>query len=482
VLVEVDADPGASLQRMDGIMAEAVDAVGSIPGVNDVGAHVGRAITSDQIVNVNSGEMWVTIDRFADYDTALAAIDETMAGFDQISYEVTTYSAKRVADVIGQRGTDELVVRVYGEDPAVLAETADQVRASVASIDGAIDPTVESPPTEPTIEVQVDLARAEANRIKPGDVRRAATILLSGITAGNLFEEQKVFDVVVWGAPQIRQNADDVADLMIDRPGGDGQVRLGDVAEVTVVDNPSVIRHHSVMTYRDVVADVSRRDVAAVAADVDAAIDKIAFPLEYHAEVLGDYAEQRSSLAAALTVAGAAAIVIFLVLQAAFGSWRLAILGFVLLPAALSGGLVATWLTAGVITLGTVGGLVAVLAIAARALIVLLRHLQHLERAEDYVFGPALVIRATRDRVGATVTAALAIIAVFVPFVVRGGAQGFEIMGPMAVTVIGGVITSTAIVLLVLPAMYLRYGRVTALDTTAEDLEVHVSDELERVL
>ena len=482
VLVRVDADPGTSLQQMDTVMAEAVSAVGSLPGVRDVGAHVGRAITSDQIVNVNSGEMWVSVDPSADLEATIAAIDDAMDGLDQISHDVTTYSAQRVTEILGRPGTDDLVVRVYGEDPAVLQETAEQVRTSVANVDGVVEPTVEMPAVEPTIEVEVDLAAAEANGIKPGDVRRAATILLSGITAGNLFQEQKVFDVVVWGAPDIREDEDDIANLMIDRPGG-GQVRLGDVAEVRVTDNPSVIRHHSVMSYLDVVADVDGRALSAVASDVDVAFEQVAFPLEYHAEVLGGFAEQRAAQTTVLTIAGAAAIVIFLLLQAAFGSWRLALLGFVLLPTALSGGVIAALLTDGAITLGTMGGLIAVLAITARAVIVLVRHAQHLQYAENHEFGLDLVARATRDRLGTVVMAGLAIIAVFVPFAALSGAVGFEILGPMAVAIIGGLITSTVVVLLVAPALYLRFGHVRAPDTTGEDLkEHHLTDDLEQVV
>lgn len=480
VLVNVEAEAGTSLPAMDSVMAEAVSTVSGLPGVRDVGAHVGRAITSDQIVNVNSGEIWVTLDPSADYDGTLAAIDDAMNGFDEVTHDVTTYSAQRVSDVLGRRGADQVVVRVYGEDPTVLAETAEQVRASVAGIDGVVEPTVEPPPAEDTLQVEVDLAAAETAGIKPGDVRRAATVLLSGITAGNLFEEQKVFDVVVWGAPDIRDDAEDVANLLIDRPGG-GQVRLGDVADVQVAETPAVIRHHSVMSYLDVVADVSGRGIADVASDVDAAVEQVAFPLEYHAEVLGGFAEERSSRNAVLTVGVAATVIIFLLLQAAFGSWRLAILGFVLLPVALSGGVIAALLTGGAITLGTVGGLIAVLAITARTLILLVRHAQHLQRAEEREFGLDLVAHATRDRMDSVVIAGLAIIAVFLPFAVVGGA-GFEIIGPMTAAVVGGLVTSTVVVLLIAPALYLRFGYVRAPDTTSEDLRRYERDELERVM
>jgi Cu/Ag efflux pump CusA len=174
--------------------------------------------------------------------------------------------------------------------------------------------------------------------------------------------------------------------------------------------------------------------------------------------------------------------VIFLLLQAAFGSWRLALLCFVLVPTALSGGVVAALLTGGTITLGTVGGLVAVLTFSARAVIVLIRHAQHLLRAEGYTFGPELVVHATRNRLGTVVMGTLATVAVFAPFAALGGGIGFEILRPMAVAVIGGLITSTVIVLVVVPALYLRFGHVRAPDTTGADLGEVITDDLERVM
>ncbi len=139
------------------------------------------------------------------------------------------------------------------------------------------------------MEIEVDLAAAQRYGLKPGDVRRAAATLLSGIQVGNLFEEQKVFDVVVWSTPETRSSLTSIRDLLIDTPGG-GQVRLGDVAQVRIVPAPTVIRHDAVKRYLDVVVNVVERDLGAVAADIERRLQEIKFPLEYHAEVLGEYA------------------------------------------------------------------------------------------------------------------------------------------------------------------------------------------------
>ena len=142
---------------------------------------------------------------------------------------------------------------------------------------------------EPTFEVEVDLAKAQRVGIKPGDVRRAAATLLSGLDVGCLFEEQKVFDVVVWGTPETRASLTNIRDLLIDTPTGE-HVGLGDVADVRVTSVPQVIRHEDVSRCVDVGADVSGRDVGAVASDIKDTVRAAKFPLEYHAEVLGDYA------------------------------------------------------------------------------------------------------------------------------------------------------------------------------------------------
>lgn len=470
ILIDLAAPPGTSLPTMNDVVARAVDELDSIPGVGNVGAHVGRAVTSDQVVNINSGEIWVSIDPSADYDATLVAIEETVDDYPLLTHDVLTYSEKRVTDVL-ERDEDDIVVRIYGENADVLRSKAEEVRGALAGIDGVEGPRVELAPDEPTLEVEVDLARARHFGIKPGDVRRAAATLLSGIVVGNLFEEQKVFDVVVWGAPGIRGSESDVRRLLIDTPGS-GQVRLGEVADVRIVPNPSVIRHESVATYVDVTAEVEGRGYGDVVADAERRLERVEFPLEHHAELLGGFADRQAARTRVLTVVAAAAIGIFLLLQAAFGSWRHAILLFLTLPMALSGGVLAVLVDRATVTLGSAAGLVAVLGIAARGGIVLINHYQRLEWREGELFGTQLVVRGTRDRFVPILTAALATATVFAPFLIAGDVVGLEVVRPMAVAILGGLVTSTLLNLVVVPAAYLRFGFVSQPDRSAEELTV----------
>jgi CzcA family heavy metal efflux pump len=457
LLVRLNGAPGTSHPEMTRVTAQASRELRAIHGVSDVGAHVGRAVTSsDQIVGVDASELWVSVDPSADYDRTVASIREAVGGYPGLDGEVLTYPKKRIDAVLADPG-DGLTVRVYGQDLEVLRAEAEKVRQAVASVDGTTDQQVQRLVEEPTLEIEVDLARAQQVGIKPGDVRRAAATMLSGIQVGNLFEEQKVFDVVVWGAPQVRSSLTSIRGLMVDVPGG-GQVKLDDVADVRVKPGLTVIRHDNVSRSLDVTAGVSGRSLGSVVSDVEAALRNVQFPLEYHAEVLGNATDEQAAQRRTLAIAGIAALLIFLLLQAAFGSWRLAAATFLTLPMALVGGVLAVLATGGDLTLGALVGFVLVLGIATRNLVTLVSHFQHLEQEEGEAFGPGLVLRGALERLSPILLTAVATAVVLVPLLVIGNVPGQEILQPMAVAVLGGLVTATLLNLFVAPALYLRFG------------------------
>ena len=205
MVVRLAAAPGTSLQRMDAITAQAVEELRSLPGIEDVGAHVGRAVQSDQIVNVNSAEVWVSVDGSADYDDTIAAIESVAGGLPDVTNDVLTYSEQRITDVLG-RGRRRDRRPGLRPEPGCLARPRQRksVRPSPGST-GSRTPRPNFPRRSPRSRWSPTSREAESVGLAPGDVRRAATTLLSGLVVGNLFEEQKVFDVAVWGAPEIRE-------------------------------------------------------------------------------------------------------------------------------------------------------------------------------------------------------------------------------------------------------------------------------------
>ncbi|MCI0689439.1 MAG: efflux RND transporter permease subunit, partial [Sporichthyaceae bacterium] len=364
LLIRWDGAPGTSQPEMARITELVSRELRSVPGVRSVGAQVGRAIASDQVVNVNSGELWVGIDPDADYDATLASVRQVVSGYPGLDRDVLTYPEDRI-NARSTRLDHDLAIRVFGPEFSVLASKADEIRKAIGTIDGIARARVEPQPLEPTVEIEVDLAAAQRHGIKPGDVRRAAATLVSGLPVGYLFEEQKVFEVVVWGAPEVRQSVSSLRDLQLSTPE-DNYVRLGDVADVRIRPVPNVIEHDAVSRRLDVLADVRGRDVDAVIGDVDRVIKGIGFPVEYHAEVLDIGAGHRATQQQLLIYAGAALVGIYLLLQAGFGSWRLAAAVLAILPIPLLGGLLAGFLAGREISLGVLAGLLAVFAIAVR--------------------------------------------------------------------------------------------------------------------
>ncbi len=456
LLVTWQGPAGISLPEMSRLTAQASRQVRAVPGVRSVGTHVGRALLSDEVVGANSAEMWVAIGSPADYAATTKAVREVVEGFPGLRTDVTTYPEQRLRAV--QTGSAaELVVRVYGRDYDVLRDKAHEVADIVAGVEGVAQPRVSMPDFEPTVEVEVDIPKAAAAGLKPGEARRAAATIASGSTVGHMYEGQKSFEVTVWSAPENRRSLSSVQNLMIDSPVG-GQVRLGDIASVRVRPNPTNIKHDAVARYVDVTAEVRGRSLGAVTSEVTDKVRTVTFPTEHHLEVLGESVQRQSAAQQTLAYAIAFLIVLFFLLQAAFGSWRLASLLFLLLPPALVGGVVMAALLRDLMSGAALMGLVAVLAVAVRGGIVLIRHYQRLE-GEGVAPGPDVVLRGTRERFAAVVTAALAAAAALAPLlVVLGSGAGLEILQPLVAIVLGGLVTSTLVILFVLPAVYLRFG------------------------
>jgi CzcA family heavy metal efflux pump len=454
VLVRWDGPPGTSLPEMNRVTALATRELEALPGVEDVGAHVGRAVASDLSVNANTSELWVTIDSSADYDATVASIRDVVRGYPGLSQETGSYSNQRAGEILAGGSDRDIVVRVYGEDTDVLATQADKVRGIVAGVEGTAGVGVLHPPVEPTVEVEVDLASAQRLGIKPGDVRRAAATMLGGLVVGNLFEQQKVFEVVVWGTPETRSSLSSIRRMLIDTPDG-RHVRLGDVADVRIAPNATVIQRQAVSRYLDVVADVSGRGRGTVVADIESRLAETSFPLEYHAEILAAGGQPVGRL---IALALACAVGMFLLLQACFGSWRLATLSFLTLPVALTGGLLAALIAGGTLSFGSFMGLFALLGLAARNGTALFDRMRRLEQHEGESFGEAMVVRGARDRLVPVTMTAVAGALVFLPIVIAGSGPGFELLHPLAVVLLGGLVTTTLLNLVVVPVLYLRFG------------------------
>jgi CzcA family heavy metal efflux pump len=449
--------PGTSHPEMWRITAQACDELMTIPGVRNCGSHIGQAMMADEPYGVYFTENWISVDPSVDYNETLAKVQETVDGYPGLIRDVQTYLKERIREVL-TGSSDTIVIRIYGPELEVLADKADQVRDALDGIPGVVDLKKELHMATPQIEVEVDLNTAQQYRLKPGDIRRATSFLIQGEEVGDIFVNGKTYDVNVWSTPDTRNSLTDIRQLLIDTPRG-SQVRLEDVADVRIAPVPNVIEREGQSRKIDVSANVRGRDLGSVVQDVEAALTAVDFPLEYHAEVIGEFAERQAAQRNLLIAGSVAVIGIFFLLYTSFRNFRLATLTFFTLPWALVGGLLAAYFSTGVLSLGSLVGLLTILGIATRNGIMMISHFQHLEEEEGEPFGPALVMRGARERIAPIMMTALTTGLALIPLAIAGDIPGHEIEHPMAIVILGGLVTSTLLNLLVVPTLYLRFGK-----------------------
>jgi len=408
------------------------------------------------VVGMYFGENWVSVDPSVDYDETLAKIQAMVDGYPGIYRDVQTYLKERIREVL-TGSSHPIVVRVFGLELDVLYDKAVEVKKALEGIPGITNLHVELYEEIPQIQVKVDLDAARAHGLKPGDVRRASARLVASEEVGDIHIANRTYDVNVWSIPKTRHSLASFLDLPIDFPGG-GTVPLQEIADVRVAPTPNVIKREHLKRRIDVDADVKGRDLGSVYADVEAALAKVEFPLEYHPELLGEYTERMAAQRKILTFSILAMIGVFLMLHTSFGSARLATLSFLLLPSALVGGALAAYAGGGVVSLGSLVGFLTVLGISARNGILMINHFQHLEREEGEAFGPGLVLRGARERLAPILMTTAATGLALVPLALAGQIPGNEIEHPMSLVILGGLVTSTLLNLFVIPPLYLRFA------------------------
>ncbi len=456
LVVAWNGPAGTSLGEMNRITARVLNRLRALPAVADVGATLGRAVSADQIVETSSGQIFVALKPGANYDQALAAVRQVAGSTPGMQSSVSTYEGDVTTGVLAP-ATHQVAVRIYGEDYAVLGGLARRVGTLMSHVSGLGPARIETPTQEPNIEVAINDDAALRAGVLPGDARREASTLISGLAVGNFFQDQAVFDVVVRGTPAQAGSLSSVRDMLIDTSNG-GHVRLGDIATVSVKPDPVDIQHQAISRYVDVVANVSGRSVGSASNALRGPLAGIAYPLEYHAEIVGGTPDDPTSHTAFISYVLAAAVGILLLLQAAVGNWRLALLLFLVAPVALSGGLVVALLSGEMSSLGTYAGLLGVLAFAVRQGVVLVERIRRRHAADGGPLSREIVAGAAAERFGPALTAGAVIAALLVPFAVMGDVAGNELTHTAAAVMLGGLLTSLAVTQLILPAVHLRLG------------------------
>lgn len=449
--------PGTSLEAMQRITARASRELRAVPGVRNFGSHIGRAEVADEVVGANFTELWISLDPKVDYESTVARVQSIVDGYPGLYRDLLTYLKERIKEVLSG-GSGAIVVRLYGPNLAVLRTKAAEIGAAIAQVDGVTNLQVEPQVEIPQVEVRVKPDAALRFGLTPGDIRRAAMTFVRGTKVGELYEDQKIFDVTVWSDAKWRTDLSSLGRILIDAPLG-GKVPLADVADLRITPTPNVIQHENASRRIDISCNAKGRDLGSVARNIEQRVKGIQFDPGYHPEMLGEYAARQASQDRLLALSALSLGGIMLVLFTDFRSVSLTTLVFVSLPFALVGGVASTFLTGGILSLGSLVGFVTVLGIAARNGVMLVSHYRHLVEQEGEKFGREMIIRGSEERLVPILMTAAATALALLPIALGGNKPGHEIEHPMAVVILGGLFTSTLLNLFVMPPLSLRFAR-----------------------
>ncbi len=449
--------PGTSLAEEVRVTKAAYEDLIKIPGVRNFGAHIGQAMQADEVYGVDFGENWISIDPAVDYDKTLAEVQKVVDRYPGLRRDVQTYLKERTREVLAG-SSHPIVIRLYGDDIEKLQEKADELVGVLEGIEGVTEEHVELVTKMTQMQVEVNLEAAQKVGLKPGDVRRAASTIISGEEVGDFFYQGQAFDVNVWTPLSERDSVTDVENMMLDTPDG-GLVRLADIADVRLAATYNSVKRENSQRRLDVDAEIEGRALGSIVDELDDKLGNVQFETGYTYKLLGDYTARQEASAKLSQWALVAAAGIFLLLMVALKSFRLSVLSYATLPMALIGGAIAVKLHTGIISLGSLVGFFTVLGIVARNGIMLLSHYQHLEEHEGWTFGPELVVQGAVERLAPIMMTALTTGLALVPLVLTGNIPGQEIEYPMAIVILGGLVVATILNLFVVPSLFLRFGK-----------------------
>lgn len=461
LILHVSAIPGTSLDESLRIGKLMTDTLRDIPGVRRVAQHAGRAEAGIDTVGPHSSEFEIDLEPGLSGQAQTAAearIRAALAGFPGVSFSSKTYLTERVEETVSGF-TAAVVINIYGPDLDSLERAARDVARELDEVAGAIDVQQRSPPGMPQVNVTLrpaDLQRWGLDAVEVLELIRAA---YQGDVVGQGYEGNAVFNVIVILDGHARARLTQIGDLPVRTPSG-AYILLKQIADVYETSGRYQIQHQNAQRVQTVTANVSGRDLESfVAAAKRKLAREVALPPGAHVEFSGAaeaQARSRRDLIVNSLLAGTGIIVL---LSMVTGHWRNLLLVMINLPFALVGGVLALALTGGVLSLGSMVGFVTLFGITLRNSILMISHYEHLVLVDGRVWDPETAIEGAADRLVPILMTSLVTGLGLLPLAIGAGEPGREIEGPMAIVILGGLMTSMALSLLVLPTLALRYAR-----------------------
>lgn len=430
------------------------------PRVRSVAQRVGRAELGEDTFGPYYSEFEVDLVplRGKAAETVADDLRVRLSQIPGVSVSVMPYLTERIEEVLSG-STAPVVVKLFGQSLDSLDRAAQVVTALVRSLRGAADVTYGTPPVSPEVLVHLRPLALVAAGLPAGDALETVAAGTGGATVAQVFEGNRSTDVVVRLDPQQLTRPEDLGDMPLVGTGG-RLVTLAQVADIARRPGRYVVAHEGARRVQVVTSNVRGRDVGSFARELQERIRAQGLlPRSVYAEIGGTASAQRTAQRELLARALLAAVGIVLLLWLSFGESRRVLLILVNLPFALVGGVLAAALTGGSLSLGSLVGFVTVFGITTRNAIMLISHYDHLVRVEGATWGPATAIRGAAERLGPILMTALVTGLGLLPLALGSGDPGREIEGPLAIVILGGLVTSTGLSLFVLPTLALAFGR-----------------------
>jgi Cu/Ag efflux pump CusA len=458
-IIHMSTVPGTSIHETLRIGNALTRELGKHPFVESVAQQIGRAEQADDTWGVNYEEMHVEL-KPLEGEAAEAAeteIRKTIASFPGVYFAVRRFLGERIEETISGV-TAEVVVKIFGDDLELLDRKSKEVAQVMAGIRGAADVQVESPPGAPRIVVRLRPERLKQFGFRPVDVMEAVGTAYEGTPVAQTYEASRVFDVAVILDPRVRQDPEALGGLMLANQDG-LRVPLRQLAAVFEDTGRTSILHDGTRRRQAVTSDVRGRDLTGYVEDVQRALQtKVSFPAGTYAVVGGASTARAQARHEIIVHSLVAAAGILLLLSIVFRNSRNLLLVLVNLPFALVGGVLAVFATGGLMTVGAMVGFVTLFGITMRNSMMMISHFEHLVEHEGMTWGVDAALRGASERLVPILMTAIVTALGLLPLAIGSGEAGREIEGPMAVVILGGLATSTALNLLVLPTLALRYG------------------------
>ena len=459
-IVHVAAVPGTSLQESLRIGAQVSNELLKSPNVVSTAQQIGRAEKAEDTWGTHYTEMHVRLKPLSGEaaETAESEIRQILQKFPGVSFAIRPFLTERIEEIIAGV-TAQVVIKVFGDDLDAIDAKSREIAQVVSGIRGAADVQVESPPGAPQIVVQLRPDRLKQLGFRPVDVLEGVQTAYQGAVVAQTYEANRVFDVTVILDPEIRQNPEAVGALILENDQGT-RVPLRELAEVYPTTGRYMILHDGSRRRQAVTCNVRGRDLSSFVEEARKVVaSKVRFEQGIY-PVFGGADEARTQAQSEILLYSIiAGVCILTLLSIVFRTVRNLALVLVNLPFALVGGVLAVFFTGGYLTVGSMVGFVTLFGITTRNSIMMISHFGHLVTEEGMTWGPEAAIRGALERLAPVLMTALVTGLGLLPLALGSGDPGREIEGPMAIVILGGLVTSTALNLLVLPTLALRYGR-----------------------